>query len=169
MSPTASAQVTSPASAECDSDSDELAHAFDNMSTIQTKNDEFGYKDYVAECTVDRIITEETIPKYEKLAKTAMVADKYCLICLKSDMDLGKLSIHLSSFHSIAFDGEDYDDSAEDWIFADTVWKEQGSTMPITSESENEEPEDASDKEQEESTVVPQLPPSIIREFRQFI
>ena len=43
-----SAQVKSPASGNDDSDSDDLANAFADMDIIQTtRNDEFGYKDYV--------------------------------------------------------------------------------------------------------------------------
>ena len=57
----ASAQVKSPAVAEYDSDSADLGNAFANMSTIQTKrNDEFGFKENVAECTTGKIVSEET-------------------------------------------------------------------------------------------------------------
>ena len=109
------------------------------MSTIQTKrNDEFGFKENVAECTTGKIVSEEMIPKYEKLEKTAMVADKYCLICLKSGMNLEKLSDHLLNFHNVSFYGDEDDDPAEEWIDQADSWKRSGSPSPITSESENE-------------------------------
>ena len=76
-------------------------------------------------------------------------------------MKLEKLSMHLFDFHSICFDGKDYDAPDEDWIYAEISWKEQGESIPITSESENEVPEDDSNQEKEEPTVVPQFPPSI--------
>ena len=96
-----------------------------------------------------------------------------CIFVYKGTSNyLWHLTQNLSDFHCISFAGQDYDDPAQEWIDTARIWKEEGYTMPITSESENEvsenasdnEQEIASDKEQEESTVVPQLPPSIIRE-----
>jgi hypothetical protein len=166
LSPTATAQITSPASADSDSDTDDIAHAFTDMSTPQTQNDEFGFRENVAEYTVDRIVNEETIPKYEKLAETEIVADKCCLICLKGNMDLWHLSHHLTDYYTIAFFGEENDDPASAWIFVATEWKENGYTY---SGSENEVSENNSDDEPQgcydtDTDIVSHLPPAIIQE-----
>ena len=85
----ACAQVKSPAVISYDSDSADLENAFAEMNTLQTtRNDEFGFKENVAGFTTSIIVSKETIPKYEEYEKTAMVADKYCIICLKSCMNL---------------------------------------------------------------------------------
>ena len=39
-------------------------------------------------------ITEAILPRVEIMERTANVADKYCIICLRQKMDLGDLAIH---------------------------------------------------------------------------
>ena len=48
------------------------------------------------------------------------------------------------NFHCLAFAGQDYDDLAQEWIDTARIWREEGYTMPITSESENEVSDNAS-------------------------
>ena len=64
-----------------------------------------------------------------------MVADKYCLICLKSGMNLEKLSDHLLNFHDLSFYNDEDDDDAENWIHQSENWIKRGCPSAITSES----------------------------------
>ena len=114
--PTATAQVTSPAPAGSESDSDDIAQAMSHVNTL-SQSEEFGFNDNIATCTIDRVVNEETVPKWEVLKETEFVKDKTCLICFKSDMYLNDLSGHLSLYHSIAFEGEENDDPVEEWIY----------------------------------------------------
>ena len=61
-SKTATAQITIPATADSDSDSEFLANAFNDMRASQEANDEFGFKENVAEFTVERPVNAETVP-----------------------------------------------------------------------------------------------------------
>ena len=83
--PTATAQIKPPAPADSDSDNEEIAEAIFDMNSQDT---EFGYRDNVAVFSTDRVVNEETIPKYEELKETEFVADKQCIICQKGNMDL---------------------------------------------------------------------------------
>ena len=161
---TATAQITIPATADSDSDSEYIANAFNVMRTSQAENNEFGFRENIAECTVEKPVNAETIPKFEKLARTPLVADKYCLICFKGDMDLEQLSQHLLRHHSIAFYGEEDDDPIDEWIAVAETWKKQGRTSPYTSsESENEASRDQSNAEQQPSSDEEQVSsPAII-------
>ena len=162
--PTATAQITPPAPADSDSDNDDIAQAISDMNS---QNAEFGYRDNVAEFSTDRVVNEETVPKYEKLKETEFVADKYCLICLKGNMDLRDLSTHLSLYHSIAFGGEEYDDPISKWISIAEDWDENGYTYSGSEKEvfENSEEEPAGYYDTDFDTeIVPHLPPTIIRE-----
>ena len=50
--PTATAQITSPAPADSNSDNDDIAQAFTHMNS-HSQNEEVGYNDNIAECSID--------------------------------------------------------------------------------------------------------------------
>ena len=90
----ACAQIKTPAPVD---HSDE-EHISDILSTLiaaqEEKEREFGYQEFTVEFSLDVPITEDMIPVYAELEKTASVPDKQCIICLKKNMNLKKLTAH---------------------------------------------------------------------------
>ena len=114
--------VKTAAVASYDSDSANLDDVFADMNNLQNaRTEEFGFKDYVAGFSTHIAVSKDTIPEYEKLEKTALVVDKLCIICLKSSMNLAKLSQHLLNGHDLFFMGEEDDSTFDDWIFAESM------------------------------------------------
>ena len=140
--PTATAQITTPAPADIDSNTDEIAQIFSEM---HTQNDEFGYRGNVAGFSIDRVITEETIPNYEVLKETEFVADKSCIICLKSNMDLNGLSLHIQLYHGLTFNDEGNNDPLDYWEICANDWDEEGL---IYSDSDKERVEQSDEEQQ---------------------
>ena len=72
---------------EYDSDTADLEFEFSKLNRYQTeKIEEFGYNDFVASMSARIPVSIETIPDYATLEKTAHIADKHCIICLKSKL-----------------------------------------------------------------------------------
>ena len=120
-----------------------------------TSDEEFGFQECTAGFSTDMAITKDTIPVYEELAKTASIPDKHCIICLKSDMDLKKLTQHTLS-HDLIFTGEEGDAELEDWIEAKEYWD----SFPHDSDSENEMSDQISQVEVERSFFDQQPTPA---------
>ena len=78
------------------------------------------------------------------MAKTASIPDKQCIICLKSNMTLEKLSNHYTS-HDLIFLGGEKDSEIDDWLEA----REWTYTTPRDSESESEMPDQVDQIEEE--------------------
>ena len=83
---------------------------------MNSQDTEFGYRDNVAVFSTDRVVNEETVPKFENLKETEYVAYKDCIICQKGGMDLAKLSDHMGQYHNIFFCGQEFDDPVSEWI-----------------------------------------------------
>ena len=112
---TATAQITVPAAADSDSDSEFITNTFNVMRASREETDEFLIQEnMVAEFNIEIPINAETIPKYKDLEKTALIPDKFCMICLKDKIDLEKLTIHMSMRHSISFCGDEDDDPVQE-------------------------------------------------------
>ena len=72
------------------------------MDKIQNeRNEEFGFKEHVAGFTTKIPVSKETIPDCATLEKTAHIADKHCIICLKSKLTLQRLADHYSDSHDL--------------------------------------------------------------------
>ena len=162
---TATAQITVPALADSDSESELMNNTFNVMYASKTTTDEFGFQEnMVAEFKIEIPVNAETIPKYKDLEKTALIPDKYCLICLKDKMDLAKLSVHMSMHHSIAFVGDEDDDPVQEWIDVAEGWKKGGRTSPYSSaESGNEVSNIQSEEEQQPHSDNEQVSPPVTK------
>ena len=102
-------------------------------------------------------VSKETIPVYKDLEKTVLIADKHCIIYLKSKLNLECLTQHLIDYHKLFYYGQEDDSPIDKWIFAEEQWKNMG-LEPSETETENEEIENASQNEEEDPTPVLQLP-----------
>ena len=152
----ACAQIKPPAAVNYDSDDAALEDIFNQMDTAQnTSDDEFGFQECTAGFSTDIAITKDTIPVYEELEKTAMIPDKHCIICLKSDMDLKKLTQHTMT-HDLIFAGGEDDAELDDWIEAKDYWD----SFPHDSDSENEMSDHISQIEVEEPIFAHQPAPA---------
>ena len=87
------------------------------------RNEEFGFKENVAGFSTKISVSKDTIRIYAQLKITAKVADKHCIICLKSNMTLKRLSIHLSNHHDINLRGDEDDCTIGNWLEAETTWQ----------------------------------------------
>ena len=93
--PAATSQVSPPAANDSASDDEFLTQAFSGM---KSQGPEFGFRHCVAGFSTERIVNEDTIPNYDELKETEDIADKFCIICQKSVMNLSKLSDHLDNY-----------------------------------------------------------------------
>ena len=115
--PTATAQVTSPA--YIDSDSEDITQAMNRVNTY-SGSEEFGFNDYtlnenIATCTVNRVVNLDTFPKFKIYKETEFNKDKSCLICFKSDLNLEELTRHMDRKHDLSFYEDDViEDEIED-------------------------------------------------------
>merc|ERR1712030_160144 len=129
---TATAQIKVPPTVNSESEGDEFfnAHYVANSAPVDQT---FYEENMVAEFKLEIVITKDTIPKWSELSKTAMVADKECIICLKENMDIDDLTIHYSDKHELAFFNpkEEVPESPlSAWIAAAQDWKDSGRTEP---------------------------------------
>ena len=85
------------------------------------ENVTFGFSQNSAYVSTKIPITEETIPSYTELKKTASILDKYCIICLKSKMNLDRLIKHLDRCHDIYLKNNC---TLKDWLEAEEEWLE---------------------------------------------
>ena len=99
---TATAQIKVPTTINSESEGDEFFNAHYVASSAPV-DQTFYEENMVAEFKIEIVITKDTLPKWSELSKTAMVADKECIICLKENMDIDDLTIHYSDKHELAF------------------------------------------------------------------
>ena len=97
------------------------------------------------------VVSMETIPDYATLAKTADIADKHCIICLKSKLTVLCLSDHYLDTHDIYWCADDTDSLAE-WLEFEEHWNGKP-----PHESSNEV-DDKEHSDVEEKITLPQLP-----------
>ena len=144
--PTATAQVTSPASIE--SDSEDIIQAMNRVNTY-SESEEFGFNEYtlnenIATCTINRVVNLDTFPKFKVYKETEFVKDKSCLICFKSDLNLEELTLHMGRKHDLSFYEDDIiEDEIDDWIFSAKKWDDAG--LVYESDKEESEPYDGSE------------------------
>ena len=125
----ATTQINIPAFTDSDSENESFNNTFNVMNVMREATEvanEFGFQENMAEIKIETPVNAETVPKYNELEKTALIADKNCIICLKGNMDLSDLSNHLIGHHSIYFFGEESDDPIQEWIDVAEFWKESG-------------------------------------------
>ena len=119
---TAAANIKPATVTDYDSDAAELELAVSRMDKYQTeRSEEFSFKDCVASMSTKILVSIETIPDYATLAKTAHIADKHCIICLKSKLTLQRLSDHYSDSHDLYWN-DDGTDSLAEWLESEENW-----------------------------------------------
>ena len=171
-SSTASTTIRSPTVTNYDSDASLIGDDMANFNSFQSdKNEEFGFKENVADFSTKIPISKDTIPVYAQLKKTSKIADKHCTICLKSNMTLKCLSTHLDNFHDIIFYyGDESCSTIDHWLEADENWQlrmkiDPPKPHPCDYETEKREEDSESNsqsEEEKEETTIPRftLPPS---------
>ena len=117
----ASTFIKPSTSSNYDSDASGVEDDIVNFSNYKSEEIvTFGFSQNSAEVTTKIPITKETIPSYTEMEKTASIADKYCIICLKSKMNLDRLVKHLDSYHYLFFK---YNCTLEEWLEAEEEWQ----------------------------------------------
>ena len=152
----ASAQITTPTPANYDPEEEEIAAIIASIEADNAaKENEFGYQNYSVEFSHDVPITEDMIPVYAEYKKTATVPDKQCIICLKKNMNLKKLTAHYLT-HDMFFAGDEDDSNVDEWLEA----RYESYTIPRDSDSDEQTDKEEEDDEQEPQSTHPQSTPS---------
>ena len=82
----ASTYIKPPTTTNYDFDASGVEDDIANFNNYQcVENVDFGFSKNSADLSTKIPISEETIPSYEELKKTASIFYKHCIICLKQD------------------------------------------------------------------------------------
>ena len=78
--PAATAQISPPATNDCDSDEEFLTHRFSGMKSDEPQ---FGFRQvYVTGFSTDRVVEETTVPIYEELLKNIFITKNLGQKCI---------------------------------------------------------------------------------------